>query len=86
MLRCEPAGFGPVASVPTVSRLIDVLTASGEKAPCRPSGPHAPRCVTGSGRWRANTLRTPVDKSRSDSTVPWYSAASLPKAPDRPVR
>ncbi|GAA3840616.1 hypothetical protein GCM10022206_93730 [Streptomyces chiangmaiensis] len=32
MLRCEPAVFGPVASDPTVSRLIDVLTASGEKA------------------------------------------------------
>ncbi len=32
MLRCEPAVFGPVASAPMVSRLIDVLTASGEKA------------------------------------------------------
>ncbi|SCD46270.1 Transposase DDE domain group 1 [Streptomyces sp. ScaeMP-6W] len=32
MLRCEPALFGPVASDPTVSRLIDTLAASGEKA------------------------------------------------------
>ncbi len=31
MLRCEPAVFGPVASDPTVSRLIDLLAASGEK-------------------------------------------------------
>jgi len=32
MLRCEPAVFGPVASDPTVSRLIDTLATSGEKA------------------------------------------------------
>lgn len=32
MLRCEPAVFGPVASDPTVSRLIDALAASGGKA------------------------------------------------------
>ncbi|MER6559818.1 IS1380 family transposase [Streptomyces sp. NPDC001027] len=32
MLRCEPAVFGPVASDPTISRLIDILAASGEKA------------------------------------------------------
>jgi hypothetical protein len=31
MLRCEPAVFGPVASDPTISRLIDTLAASGEK-------------------------------------------------------
>lgn len=31
-LRAEPAVFGPVASAPTVSRLIDTLAASGEKA------------------------------------------------------
>ncbi|MFJ8159222.1 IS1380 family transposase [Streptomyces sp. NPDC094468] len=31
MLRAEPAVFGPVASDPTVSRLIDTLAASGEK-------------------------------------------------------
>jgi hypothetical protein len=32
MLRCGPAIFGPVASDPTLSRLIDTLAASGEKA------------------------------------------------------
>lgn len=32
MLRAEPALFGPVASDPTVSRLIDTLAASEEKA------------------------------------------------------
>ncbi|MCG3044505.1 IS1380 family transposase [Streptomyces sp. S1A] len=32
MLRAEPAVFGPVASDPTVSRLIATLAASGEKA------------------------------------------------------
>lgn len=32
MLRCEPAVFGLVASDPTVSRLIDTLAASGERA------------------------------------------------------
>ncbi|MFE4416002.1 IS1380 family transposase [Streptomyces sp. NPDC056821] len=32
MLRSEPAVFGPVASDPTVSRLIDTLAASGDKA------------------------------------------------------
>ncbi|MBE1601594.1 hypothetical protein H4687_007723 [Streptomyces stelliscabiei] len=32
MPRAEPGVFGPVASDPTVSRLIDTLAASGEKA------------------------------------------------------
>jgi len=32
MLRAEPAVFGPVASDPTVSRLIDILAAAGDKA------------------------------------------------------
>jgi len=32
MLRAEPAVFGAVASDPTVSRLIDSLAASGERA------------------------------------------------------
>jgi hypothetical protein len=31
MLRAEPAVFGPVASDPTVSRLIDVLASAGPK-------------------------------------------------------
>jgi Transposase DDE domain group 1 len=32
MLRAEPAVFGPVASDPTISRLVDALAASGGKA------------------------------------------------------
>jgi hypothetical protein len=32
MLRCEPAVFGPVATDPTVSRLIDTLADSGARA------------------------------------------------------
>jgi hypothetical protein len=32
MLRAEPAVFGPVASDPTVSRLIDSLATAGEEA------------------------------------------------------
>lgn len=32
MMRAEPAVFGPVASDPTVSRLIDTLAAAGPKA------------------------------------------------------
>ncbi|PWJ02684.1 IS1380 family transposase [Streptomyces sp. NWU49] len=32
MLRAEPALFGPVASDPTVSRLIDILAAGGKRA------------------------------------------------------
>jgi hypothetical protein len=32
MLRAEPGVFGPVASDPTVSRLVDALAASGPKA------------------------------------------------------
>jgi hypothetical protein len=32
MLRAEPAVFGPLASDPTVSRLIGTLTASGKRA------------------------------------------------------
>lgn len=33
MLRAEPAVFGPVASDPTVSRLIDTLASAGPRAP-----------------------------------------------------
>lgn len=32
VLRAEPTVFGPVASDPTVSRLLDTLTASGKRA------------------------------------------------------
>jgi hypothetical protein len=32
MLRTEPEVFGPVASDPTISRLIDTLAAGGDRA------------------------------------------------------
>ena len=38
VLRAEPAVFGPVASDPTVSRLIDTLAASGGQGPAGPPG------------------------------------------------
>lgn len=34
--RAEPAVFGPVASAPTVSRLIDTLAESGRRALATP--------------------------------------------------
>ena len=58
MLRCEPAIFGPVASDPAISRLIDTSPPPARK-PCRPSGPHGPKCVIVRGRWPARTPRTP---------------------------
>lgn len=39
MLRAEPAVFGPVASDPTVSRLIDPLAAGGQRAERGPQCP-----------------------------------------------
>lgn len=48
MLRAEPTVFGPVASDPAVSRLIDTLTASGER-PCGPSVPRGLKFVNMSG-------------------------------------
>lgn len=47
MLRAEPAVFGPVASDPTVSRLIDTLASSGEKA--LSSGEKALRAIRAAG-------------------------------------
>jgi hypothetical protein len=32
MLRAEPAVFGPVASDPTISRLVDILATAGKEA------------------------------------------------------
>jgi Transposase DDE domain group 1 len=50
MLRAEPAVFGPVASYPTLSRLIDTLASSEEKA-LRPSVPHGLKSADMSGGW-----------------------------------
>lgn len=55
ILRAEPTVFGPVASDPTISRLIDTLTASDEKAlaAVRLPGRRAPA----SGSWPASGRR-----------------------------
>lgn len=55
MLRSESAVFGLVASDPTVSRLIDVLAASGEKA--LDAVRLARSEVPGSGPWLATVPR-----------------------------
>jgi hypothetical protein len=70
MLRCEPALFGPVASDPTVSRLIDTLAASGDKVL---QAIRSARSKSGSesGRWPGRMLRTPTNRSRSTSTASW---------------
>lgn len=62
LLRSEPAVFGPVASDPTVSRLIDTLATSGEKAL---TAIRAARSEVRRRVWElASTtrLRTPADK------------------------
>lgn len=68
MLRCEPAVFGPVASDPTVSRLIDTLAASGEKA-LQAVDPRGQKSVIVSGRWPVRTPRTPMVRSPEISTA-----------------
>jgi hypothetical protein len=49
MLRAEPAVFGPVASDPTISRLVDALL--------RRSGARVPKCGSGSGSWPGQAVR-----------------------------
>lgn len=50
MLRAVPAVFGPVASDPTVSRLIDTLAASGKNA-LRAIVPRGLKSADMSGGW-----------------------------------
>lgn len=68
MLRCEPAVFGPVTSDPTISRLINTLAASGDKAL------QAIRSARAEARSRVWSLAgenvpTPAVRSRSTSTA-----------------
>ncbi|MDH6554777.1 hypothetical protein M2162_008959 [Streptomyces sp. SAI-041] len=67
-LRAEPAVFGPVASDPTVSRLIDTLAASGEKAL---QAIRAARSEVRGRVWSlaASTPQTLMGRSRSASTA-----------------
>jgi len=52
MLRAEPAVFGPVASDPTVSRLVDTSPPPG-RGRSRRSDAHGPKSASGSGGWPA---------------------------------
>lgn len=57
MLRAEPAVFGPVASDPTVSRLVDKLASGGKRA-LGPFVPLVPKYANMSGGWPARRRRT----------------------------
>lgn len=59
MLRAEPDVFGPVASDPTVSRVIDTLAASGPKALPAIRAARS-RARGGSGSWPVRTVRPPT--------------------------
>lgn len=58
MLRAEPAVFGPVASDPTVSRLVDALATAGPRvlAATRRDAGSGDRC--GHAAWRAGVVMT----------------------------
>ena len=58
LLRCEKEVFGPVASDPTVSRLVGTLADHVEAAEAGPAG----RCGSGCGTWPASTHRPPVSR------------------------
>jgi len=59
MLRAEPDVFGPVASDPTVSCVIDTLAASGPKALAAIRDARS-RARGGSGSWPVRTVRPPT--------------------------
>ena len=54
LLRCQGEVFGPVASDPTVSRLVGTLADHVEAAEAAEAGP-ARRCGIGCGTWPAST-------------------------------
>ena len=58
MLRAEPAVFGPVASDPTVSRLVDTLAAAGPRRSWPRSAGPGPKSASASGGWPATRPRT----------------------------
>ena len=58
LLRCGKEVFGPVASDPTVSRLVGTLADHVEAAEAGPAG----RCGSGCGTWPASTHRPPVSR------------------------
>ncbi len=68
MLRCEPDVFGPVASDPPASRLIESLVASDEEAL---QAIRSARSEVRSRVWSlaARMSQTSADRSRSTSTA-----------------
>ncbi|GAA0942143.1 hypothetical protein GCM10009575_058160 [Streptomyces rhizosphaericus] len=57
MLRAEPTVFGPVASDPTVSRLIDTPAAAGKRAL---TAPRQARADVRAYVWRTAALCAPA--------------------------
>jgi hypothetical protein len=57
MLRAEPAVFGPVASDPIISRLVDALAASGPRAPETIRGT---RCEVRTRVWELDGASSPA--------------------------
>ena len=58
LLRCDKEVFGPVASDPTVLRLVGTLADHVEAAEAGPAG----RCGIGCGPWPASTHRPPASR------------------------
>ena len=61
LLRCEKEVFGPVASDPTVSRLVGTLADHVEVVEAAEAG-LARRCGSGCGPWPASTHRPPASR------------------------
>ena len=57
MLRAEPGVFGPVASDPTVSRLIDTLAADAPRGADGDPRPRGPPRGSGPGSWPVTPRR-----------------------------
>ena len=61
LLRCQGEVFGPVASDPTVSRLVGTLADHVEAVEAAEAGP-AGQCGIGCGPWPASTHRPPASR------------------------
>ena len=61
LLRCQGEVFGPVASDPTVCRLVGTLADHVEAVEAAEAGPTG-RCGSGRGTWPASTHRPPVSR------------------------
>ena len=61
LLRCGKEVFGPVASDPTVCRLVGTLADHVEAVEAAEAGPTG-RCGSGRGTWPASTHRPPVSR------------------------